>query len=478
MVSSKVLSTTAIAAVIVISACAGEGSPPTGPSTSATISANSNGASPSFSTSSSRRGELHLIKECPAYTGEAGSYCTITKSNLKEVPAGTKVVYEKALVDGRLLDTDIRLETPGPDNDVAFGHVKIDLASPPGLVTLTGGTGKFAGFHATIDVTARRKPAGSWSWDGRFSFSERFVTGLQRARGSTVGPDGALYVTEAAAGRISRVDLETGKVSTFASGLPIPPTAFAGSGGVVDVAFLGRTAYALVTLVDPNPLAPVVGGRSAVGIYRVDGKERFTQIANIGTFSAARVPIGFFVAVPTGVQYALETFRGGFLVTDGNHNRVLQVSRDGEITQLIQFGNVVPTGLAVSGKTVYIAVAGPAPHLPETGKVVAFSPKSPTATDVAAGARMLVDVEFARGRTLFALSQGVWNGVAPGSPALLNTGSLVRVNGDGTFTVITGGLDRPTSLEIIGNTAYVVTLGGEIWTIEDIAGRRFGERDR
>jgi hypothetical protein len=54
----------------------------------------------------------------------------------------------------------------------------------------------------------------------------------------------------------------------------------------------------------------------------------------------------------------------------------------------------------------------------------------------------------------------------------------VRVNPDGTFTEITGGLDRPTSLEIIGNTAYVVTLGGEIWTIDDIAGRRFGERDR
>ena len=27
-------------------------------------------------------------------------------------------------------------------------------------------------------------------------------------------------------------------------------------------------------------------------------------------------------------------------------------------------------------------------------------------------------------------------------------------------------LNRPTSLEIIGKTAYVVTLGGEIWTID------------
>ena len=33
-----------------------------------------------------------------------------------------------------------------------------------------------------------------------------------------------------------------------------------------------------------------------------------------------------------------------------------------------------------------------------------------------------------------------------------------------------GGLDRPTSLEIIKNTAYVVTIGGEVWKINNIYG--------
>ena len=103
--------------------------------------------------------------------------------------------------------------------------------------------------------------------------------------------------------------------------------------------------------------------------------------------------------VPTGVQYALETYRGGFLVTDGHHNRVLRVTLDGEITEVIAFDDIVPTGLAVSGNTVYMAEAGPVPHLPQDGKVVAFEPKSPTATEVASGARLLVDVEFGRGRT-------------------------------------------------------------------------------
>ena len=50
----------------------------------------------------------------------------------------------------------------------------------------------------------------------------------------------------------------------------------------------------------------------------------------------------------------------------------------------------------------------------------------------------------------------------------------MEVNGDGTFTVIVEGLDRPTSLEFIGNTAYVVTLAGEILKITGVSGPPFG----
>jgi hypothetical protein len=44
----------------------------------------------------------------------------------------------------------------------------------------------------------------------------------------------------------------------------------------------------------------------------------------------------------------------------------------------------------------------------------------------------------------------------------------VKANRDGTFTVVTEPLNQPTSLEIIKNTAYVVTLGGEIWKIKGV----------
>jgi hypothetical protein len=79
-------------------------------------------------------------------------------------------------------------------------------------------------------------------------------------------------------------------------------------------------------------------------------------------------------------------------------------------------------------------------------------------------------VEFGPANRLYALSQGIFpvNG-DPGSPALPNTGALVKVNGEGTFTVITEPLDRPISLEFIGNTAYFVTLTGEIWKIDGVS---------
>ena len=294
------------------------------------------------------------------------------------------------------------------------------------------------------------------------------ATGLEGATGSTVGPGGALYVTEGAAGRISRVDPQTGEITTFASGLP---KSIIGIGGAIDVAFIGQTAYVLVTLVGSQ-----FGGSDVVGIYRVDGPNSFTVVADIGEFNLHNPPtIPFPFFIPTGLQFALETYRGGFLVTDGHLNRVLRVTLDGEVTVLIAFDDVVPTGLAVSGNTVYMAEAGPVPHLAQNGKVVSFGPMSSTAAEVASGAPLLVDVEFGRGRSLYALSQGDFLvGSDPGTPALPNTGSLVKVNGDGTFTIIMDGLDRPTSLEFIGDTAYVVTLTGEIWLIDGVLCPPFG----
>ncbi len=290
----------------------------------------------------------------------------------------------------------------------------------------------------------------------------------QTGSGSTIGPDGALYVTEGAAGRISRVDLETGDVTTFAAGLP---SAIIFVGGPMDVAFIDGTAYAIVTLV-----GPFVGGSDVVGIYRIDGPTAHTVVADLGAWSEANPPANnsdFFV--PSGVQYAMHPYRGGFLVTDGHHGRVLYVTLDGEITEVIGFADIVPTGLETRGSRIFVALAGPVPHLPEDGKIVSFRAKRPVADEVASGARLLVDVELGRGNTLYALSQGFFTpGNDEGTPANPDTGSLVAVNRDGGFDLVFEPLDRPTSFELVGDTAYVVTLGGEVWKIDHVAGHGHG----
>jgi hypothetical protein len=191
------------------------------------------------------------------------------------------------------------------------------------------------------------------------------ASGLMGASGSTVGPDRALYVTEGTLGRISRIDPETGVVTPFASGLP---PAIVGIGGSIDVAFLGNTAYVLVTLVGSD-----VGGSSGVGLYRVDGPASATLVADVGAFAIANPPTTAF-DVPTGLQFALDHYRNGLLVTDGHHNRVLRVELNGQITVFRQFDNIVPTGLAVVGAQVFMAEAGPVPHLPQDGRVVLLRP--------------------------------------------------------------------------------------------------------
>src|SRR5690606_353062 len=100
--------------------------------------------------------------------------------------------------------------------------------------------------------------------------------------------------------------------------------------------------------------------------------------------------------------------------------------------------------------------------------------KSNGAAELSSGGPLMVDVQFGRGRTLYGLAQGVWDGAFPGSPAVPNTGQLLAVNGDGSMSVLAEGLNIPTSMQFIGNDAYIVTLLGEIWKIEDVSSPPFG----
>jgi hypothetical protein len=112
--------------------------------------------------------ELHLKKECSEYKGLADQHCTITASNLKAIPVGSRVVYLQA-PGATSLDSDIVLVV-GPGS-YALGHVTLDLATGQGEVTLSGGAGPFASFHAKARVSPPGGVNGAdWAWDGSYRF--------------------------------------------------------------------------------------------------------------------------------------------------------------------------------------------------------------------------------------------------------------------------------------------------------------------
>lgn len=117
--------------------------------------------------SAARSGALHLTKECSEYDGTAGSFCTITSSNVTTIKRGTRVVYREAPGDG-VLDTDITLSSGHGVS--ASGHVVLNLATAKGAVTLSGGTGRFKRFQ--VDAVVSVDKAGIWHWDGTYRFDD------------------------------------------------------------------------------------------------------------------------------------------------------------------------------------------------------------------------------------------------------------------------------------------------------------------
>ena len=115
---------------------------------------------------SPRSGDLHVTKDCSDYNFGPGEHCTIQWSSLNAIDRDMRVVYASA-AGANGLDSDLVLD--GPGNNDANGHVTLDFQTLSGVVTFSGGTGQFSGFHARVEVT---HVAGAlWRWDGTYSFT-------------------------------------------------------------------------------------------------------------------------------------------------------------------------------------------------------------------------------------------------------------------------------------------------------------------
>ena len=124
--------------------------------------------SASAASGSARSGDLHVTKECSQYTGLADSFCTITSSNLPAIAVSSRIVYLEA-AGATAVDSDVVLVV-GP-GDFALGHVVLSRVTHLGVITFSGGTGKFTWFHAHIAVSPDPNIPFGWYWNGDYRFS-------------------------------------------------------------------------------------------------------------------------------------------------------------------------------------------------------------------------------------------------------------------------------------------------------------------
>jgi hypothetical protein len=316
--------------------------------------------------------------------------------------------------------------------------------------------------------------------------AETLVTGLNTQGGSVIGPDGALYVPELGTGgdteltappgvgldeaeirfgttaQITRVDTATGETSVAASGLPSLFIDGEPSGGPIDVAFLNGDLYYLTT----GSLDKLGEADWPNGVYQVEDDGSSTLIANISEFNDAN-PVEFEDQIPGGNPFAFDVRGTEFIVNDGNFNRTMRASLDGEISLLAQFDNVVPTGVeSPAGGPIWITQLGAFPHPPESGKLVQLGYPSGAITELASGFSQLIDVQLGPDGRVYVLQFGD----PPESPESPEgpPGRLLLFE-DGELKPLVEGVIIPVSLNISGDTAFITSLTGSVWVIEGVS---------
>ena len=309
------------------------------------------------------------------------------------------------------------------------------------------------------------------------------ATGLENPRGIKFGPDRRLYVAEGGlggthstvgrcpqvpapvgpysgglTGRLSVVNVTTGVRTTLVRGLPSSVGGgFASS--VADVAFLHGTLYALI--VGAGCSHGLVGTYNSID--RISAPGIATPIVNLTRFlemhPVAHPNPGDFE--PDGSWYSLDASGDALYAVEPNHGEVDVVKPDGSISRLVDVsatqGHIVPTSLtSFYGQflfgNLYLFAPGAQGHagiyvLNKSGQIV----------QIASGLTAVTGVVVHHGR-IYALE--AFTGFFAPAPTVANSGTVVRLEDDGSWTKLVGGLSFPTAMTFGDrNTLYISNKG-------------------
>jgi hypothetical protein len=203
-------------------------------------------------------------------------------------------------------------------------------------------------------------------------------------------------------------------------------------------------------------------------IFQVNANGAKTTVANLSAFIKAH-PVAHPDAndfEPDGTWYSMVDVQNVLYVTEPNHQEVDRVTRDGQITRVIDLSTLFvppsnwqgPTSMVSHNGNFYFGVLGTFPVRPGTQNIYKLTPSGHVSV-VASGLTAVLGIAFDGQGRLYALETDTVAGF-PG-PSAANSGQVVRVNANGTLTTIASGLNFPSAMTFDpdGDELYVSNNG-------------------
>ena len=320
-----------------------------------------------------------------------------------------------------------------------------------------------------------------------------FATGFNNPRGLEFGPDGYLYVAEAGVGgtnnssalcpelsgddpylgsptggRISKVNPTTGERTDVSTSLPSAVSGMGDVLGVADVTFIGNTLYALLSGGGCSHGVPSIPN----GIVKVNSDGSISVVADLGSWQVTHPELNPPPDIePEGTWYSLSAVHGDLYALDPNHSGLVKVTTDGSITRVADItatqGHIVPTALAYKGN-FYVGNLNTFPIVDGSSNIYKITPSGETKI-AETGFTTVLGLVFDNRDRMYVLENTTGNNMFP-TPF---TGTILRVNPNGTRDVVASGLPFPTGMTLGPDGNLYVSIwgfgqppgGGEVWKV-------------